>query len=175
VTRMSIAVLLDSSKKLKPADAASLKKLVSAAAGLQTKRGDSLELGQLTFDTAGAKQAANELALVGASEQKMAMFDLIKSVLLGLLALATVLIAYRGAKKSSARFVSPIPLDSLPRSTVIALPPAEVVEDNEPELVAPAEAVALPSAPRPDLAGLIDRQPDEVTSTLRDWLADRRS
>lgn len=176
VTRMSIAVLLDSSKKLKPADAASLKKLVSAAAGLQTTRGDSLELGQLSFDTTAAKQAANELALVGASEQKMAMFDLIKSALLGLLALVTVLIAYRGAKKSSARFVSPIPLDSLPRSSTIALPSAvEIVEDDVAELAAAATAIPLPSAPRPDLAGLIDRQPDEVTNTLREWLADRRS
>jgi hypothetical protein len=124
-----------------------------------------------------AKQAANDLALVGASEQKMAMFDLIKSVLLGLLALATVLIAYRGAKKSSARFVSPIPLDSLPRSSVIALPSATgiVEDDTVAELAAIAEVGQLPSTPRPDLAGLIDRQPDEVTNTLREWLADRRA
>ncbi len=178
VTRMSIAVLLDSSKKLKAADAASLRKLVSAAAGLQTGRGDALELGQLSFDTTGAKQAANDLALVGATEQKMAMFDLIKSVLLGLLALVTVLLAYRGAKKSSGRFVSPIPLDLLPRPSVIALPPAPVAiepADLADSLVSVGGALPLPSTARPDLAGLIERQPDEVTSTLREWLADRRA
>ena len=39
------------------------------------------------------------------------------------------------------------------------------------------ERTALPSGPavNDELAELIDRQPDEVASILRGWLADRRS
>ena len=180
VNRMSIAVLLDSSKKLKPADAASLRKLVSAASGLQTARGDTLELGQLSFDNSSTKAMATELAMVTAGEQKKAMFDLIKSGLLGLLALLSVFMAYRAAKKANSRIISAIPLDSLPRSSSLALPSLADLQDDEDDADPPAlAAVGMPLplavSPRPDIAALIDQQPGDVANTLREWLADRRS
>ncbi len=188
VTRLSVAVLLDKSKQLKPADAASLRKLVSAAAGLQPTRGDSLELGQLAFDVSGAKAAATQLATVSAAETKKGTFDLVKSVLLALLALVSLVLAYRGAVKSSARIVTPIPLDSLPRSSVIALPSAELAyrandmvgddsEDHDDMRAMNASRAALPPTigARPDIAAVIERQPDDVANTLREWLADRRA
>ena len=178
VNRMSIAVLLDSSKKLKPADAASLRKLVSAASGLQTGRGDTLELGQLPFDTSSTEAMATELAMVSAGEQKKAMFDLIKSGLLGFLALMSVFLAYRAAKKANGRIISAIPLDSLPRSSSLALPSLADLQDDEDDPPA-AAGVGLPlplaASPRPDIAALIDQQPGDVANTLREWLADRRS
>jgi flagellar biosynthesis/type III secretory pathway M-ring protein FliF/YscJ len=177
---MSIAVLLDSSKKLKPADAASLRKLVSAASGLQTSRGDTLELGQLSFDNSSTEAMATELAMVTAGEQKKAMFDLIKSGLLGFLALMSVFMAYRAAKKANSRIISTIPLDSLPRSSSLALPSLADLQDDEDEGDRPTPAAVgmpLPLAvsPRPDIAALIDQQPGDVANTLREWLADRRS
>lgn len=183
ITRLSVAVLLDKSKKLKPADAASLQKLVSAAAGLQTARGDKLELGQINFDVTGAKAAAAELALASQAESKKAMNDLIKSGMLGLLAFVSIFLAWRGAKKSSARQVSAIPLESLPRAnTALALPPPVVLADDDDEdddlddpiLLGQMPAIPLPEA-RPDIAALIERQPEDVANTLREWLADRRS
>ena len=178
VNRMSIAVLLDSSKKLKPADAASLRKLVSAASGLQTGRGDTLELGQLPFDTSSTEAMATELAMVSAGEQKKAMFDLIKSGLLGFLALMSVFLAYRAAKKANGRIISAIPLDSLPRSSSLARPSLADLQDDEDDPPAVA-GVGLPlpltASPRPDIAALIDQQPGDVANTLREWLADRRS
>ena len=186
VNRLSVAVLLDKSKPLKPADAASLRKLVSAAAGLQPTRGDSLELGQLTFDTTGAKLAATELASATAANAKKGTFDLLKSVMLGLLALISVILAYRGAVKSSSRIVTPIPLESLPRSSAMALPAGEmryagVVSDDErtteESLALAAAQAALPPMiiVRPDIAAVIERQPEDVANTLREWLADRRA
>lgn len=181
VNRMSIAVLLDSSKKLKPADAASLRKLVSAASGLQTVRGDTLEVGQLSFDTSATKAMATDLALVTAGEQKKAMFDLIKSGLLGLLALMSVFMAYRAAKKANGRMVSAIPLDSLPRSSSLALPSLADLQDDDDDdggpLAITPTGIPLPlsASPRPDIAALIEQQPGDVANTLREWLADRRS
>ena len=188
VTRLSIAVLLDKSKQLKAADAASLRKLVSAAAGLQPARGDSLELGQLAFDVSGAKAAATQLATVSAAEAKKGTFDLVKSVLLALLAIVSLVLAYRGALKSSARIVTPIPLDSLPRSSVMALPSSETAyrlsdlvdddaDDPEDRMAMSASRAALPptTTARPDIAAVIERQPDDVANTLREWLADRRA
>ena len=186
VNRLSVAVLLDKSKPLKPADAASLRKLVSAAAGLQPTRGDSLELGQLTFDTTGAKLAATELASATAANAKKGTFDLLKSVMLGLLALISVILAYRGAVKSSSRIVTPIPLESLPRSSAMALPAGEmryagVLSDDErtteESLALAAAQAALPPMiiVRPDIAAVIERQPEDVANTLREWLADRRA
>lgn len=186
VNRLSVAVLLDKSKPLKPADAASLRKLVSAAAGLQPTRGDSLELGQLTFDTTGAKLAATELASATAANAKKGTFDLLKSVMLGLLALISVILAYRGAVKSSSRIVTPIPLESLPRSSAMALPAGEmryagVLSDDErtteESLALAAAQAALPPmiTVRPDIAAVIERQPEDVANTLREWLADRRA
>lgn len=180
VNRMSIAVLLDSTKKLTPAEAASLRKLVSAASGLQTSRGDTLEVGQLTFDTSSTKAMATEMAVVSAGEQKKAMFDLIKSGLLGFLALMSVFMAYRAAKKANSRIISAIPLDSLPRSSSLALPSlADLQDDDDDTVPPPVAAMGMPLpltvSPRPDIAALIDQQPGDVANTLREWLADRRS
>ncbi len=181
VTRLSIAVLLDKSKKLKAADAASLRKLVSAAAGLQPTRGDSLELGQLSFDASAAKLAATQLALVSSADKSRQTSDLIKSGIIGLLALLSVVLAYRGARKASTPTVTPIPLDRLPRASTLALPAGgldddEDADEDDPIAVMAAGMAGLPPAEaRPDIAALIDRQPEDVANTLRDWMADRRS
>jgi flagellar M-ring protein FliF len=180
VTRLSIAVLLDKSKKLKPADAASLRKLVSAAAGLQPTRGDSLELGQLSFDASAAKLAATQLALVSNADKSRQTSDLIKSGIIGLLALLSVVLAYRGARKASTPTVTPIPLDRLPRPSTLALPVGADDDEDEDEespiaVMAAGMAGLPPGEARPDIAALIDRQPEDVANTLRDWMADRRS
>jgi flagellar M-ring protein FliF len=188
VTRLSVAVLLDGRRKV---NAASLRKLVSAAAGLQTARGDKLEVGQLPFDQTGQKEAATQLALASQTEQKKAMFDMVKSGLLALLALMSVFFAWRGAKKSAGtRTVDPIPLDSLPRPRQLALLAGEDDEDDD-EDDRPRRSrrggsnddddedgpLALPAdvEPRPDIAALIEKQPADVANMLREWLGDRRN
>ena len=187
VTRLSIAVLLDKSKKLKAADSVSLRKLVSAASGLQPQRGDTLELGQLTFDGSSAKIAATQLALVSNADQSQQTSDLIKSGIIGLLALVSVIFAYRGARQASAPRITPIPLDRLPRSPTLALAAGAVDNGNyannqennheNARAVSASEMAALPPGltARPDIAALIERQPEDVANTLRDWLADRRT
>ena len=194
VTRLSIAVLLDKSKKLKIADSASLRKLVSAAAGLQPTRGDTLELGQLSFDASAAKLAASQLALVSTADKSRQTSELIKSGIIGLLALISVVLAYRGARKASKPTITPIPLDRLPRPSVLALPAPGLDaddDDNENNGNAAMSVMAggvpgglgigtgmagLPASDaRPDIAALIDRQPEDVANTLRDWMADRRA
>ena len=183
VTRLSIAVLLDKSKKLKPADSVSLRKLVSAASGLQPQRGDTLELGQLTFDGSSAKIAATQLALVSSADQSQQTSDLIKSGIIGLLALVSVVFAYRGARQASTPTITPIPLDRLPRSPTLALASGAVddgtyeSDQSRARAVSATDLAALPPGltARPDIAALIERQPEDVANTLRDWLADRRT
>lgn len=173
VTKLSIAVLLDGRSKV---DATKLQSLISAAAGLNTARGDKLEVGQLNFDQSSSKDAATQLALVSATNQRSQMFDLIKAALLTLLALVAVFIAYRGAKRSTARTVIPIPLSELPGATLalsalgdgpISLAMGPGSENSR--------AIGAGLSPRPDIAALIDHRPEDVADTLREWLADRRS
>ena len=102
-----------------------------------------------------------------------------------ILALVSVVLAYKGAKKSSPPTITPIPLDRLPRPSALALPPAAddddddlspfEIEGGQPALNTGATTIPPILEARPDIAALIAGQPEDVANTLRDWLADRRS
>ena len=107
--RLSIAVLIDKRSKVK---ASALRSIVAAAAGLDTKRGDTLQIGTLVFDLTETKLAAAELSRVETVAAKTQMFEMIRGGALALLALITVFLGYRGAKKSTTRR-HPISVDGI--------------------------------------------------------------
>ena len=174
VTRLSIAVLVDQRSKVK---VAALRSLVAAAAGLDTKRGDTLQIGTLPFDRTNAKLATAELSRVQTVAAKTQMFEMIRGGALALLALITVLLGYRGAKKSTVRRL-PMAVDGL-----VGDPSA--LERRGPAALDAAAGMLLPGAGQSqrfgaeqqdsDLMSMIAGQPDEVAETLRDWLGDRRA
>jgi flagellar M-ring protein FliF len=195
VTHLSVAVLLDDKVKVAPDQ---INNLVTAAAGLDTKRGDVVSVQAMTFDHSAAQAAAKEQKAAADAKSKAQLMNIVRTVGVLLIVLVALFLAWRSAKKGAVtRYplpgvlpAGPVPAEALhaaltaigagpaaPRSgdghgavgartTVGALEPGERFQPS-----------ALSSAPdvNDELAELIDRQPDEVASILRGWLADRRA
>ena len=171
IERLSVAVLLDG-KVVSAGDIEKVQGLVTAAAGLDPARGDSVEISRMNFDTTATDAAAKELEAAGEeSSDPLGMARNVGSVLIVLVVLA---LAYRSARQSAKlRYPVAVPID-LPRAELEA-------ESSIENALAASEAVSLPAPTegRPmvetHVGTLIDRQPDEVANLLRSWLADRRS
>ncbi|MCU1486487.1 MAG: fliF [Actinomycetia bacterium] len=178
VSRLTVAVLLDAGAK--NVNQAAITQLVSAAAGIDANRGDTIQVKALAFDNTAANQAKQALQSQQAQEQKSQLFALIRTLGSLLIVALVLFFAFRSARKATAYQRVPM---ALPSSTTIDLDP---LDDDEPIMLDGVETRELSSAePRPlptpkelvpgNLVELIDNQPDDVAQMLRGWLADRRS
>jgi flagellar M-ring protein FliF len=192
VSRLSVAVLLDNKVQIAPAE---ITNLVNAAAGINNERGDVVSVQAMAFDRSANEAAAKEEKAAAAAESKAQLFNLIRTGGVLLIVLVALFLAWRSAKKAGVtRYpvpgvlsAGPVQADALhaalnalgapaPGAATSALDGAETrgLGGGNPY----DRERALPSAPaavNDELAELIERQPDEVASILRGWLADRRS
>ncbi len=176
VRRLSVAVLLDDSADV---NVNQLTSLVAAAAGIDTDRGDRLEVTQIAFDETALPEALPEPAGPAASNPMLSLARVIGIV--GIIALV-LLLAYRSARRSSvARYPLAIPLDPLALNEGTRARDDDDIDVDLEALERSAErALAASSAEKEQIVvqsqigDLIDRQPDEVAQVLRGWLADRR-
>jgi flagellar M-ring protein FliF len=179
-SRVSVAVVLDQLTAGSINDV-ELTKLVTAAAGLDTKRGDVVTVSKMPFDTKAAALAKKELDAAAADQKQADLINMGKTGALVLLSLLALLIAvkkgrrvertavdigelsaYRdkqGALEASARQVSLESANALPAAA-----------DSQAVAQVDRQAVA-----RQEIGTLIEQQPDEVARLLRGWLADRRT
>jgi flagellar M-ring protein FliF len=152
-----------------------LNKLVNATAGIDTTRGDTVSMSQMVFDRTAEKADAAALTKAdsakAAATQRQQFKDVGLAVLIALLVLGAAFTARRRAKKrtqATTYLVEQLRQDQEDRLTstqVMELPPA---------------ALALEEAEqgrghelRREIDSLIERQPDDVASLLRGWLAER--
>jgi flagellar M-ring protein FliF len=152
-----------------------LNKLVNATAGVDEARGDTVSMNQMVFDRTAEKADAAALAKADATQaaatQRQQFKDVGLAVLVALLVLGAAFTARRRAKKrtqATTYLVEQLRQDQEDRITstqVMELPPA---------------ALALEEAEhgrgddlRREIDDLIERQPGDVASLLRGWLAER--
>jgi flagellar M-ring protein FliF len=190
VKRLSVAVVLDSAAK--GADQATVQRLVSAAAGINANRGDTVAVDTMTFDQSQAKEAQKELSKVAKAKSQENMMSLFKTVGVLLLVGLVLLFVLRSSKRQR-RMPIVIPPDlaelEAPRTPIEAVALGEGDDEDDAEVLQPAlvgaPANALDTVPtnelpeaavaQSDIVQLIERQPDEVAQLLRSWLGDRRS
>ena len=192
VSRLSVAVLLDDKVQVAPAE---ITNLVNAAAGINSERGDLVSVQAMAFDRSAVEAAAKEEKAAAAAESKAQLFSLVRTGGVLLIVLVALFLAWRSAKKAGVtRYPVPGVLSSGPvqadalhaalnalGATAPATAPSALDAAEGRGIGGGArydgERAALPSAPavNDELAELIERQPDEVASILRGWLADRRS
>lgn len=170
IERLSVAVMYDST--VAGVDQAQIEALVTQAAGLQPARGDSVTVGPMPFDKTAAEEAekaAKAAADAAASEQTMNMIKTGGTILMVLIALGVLMFL---TKKRGAQFQSatPIPMNEID-ALMPALPSGQV---EQPELEQSPDSIERAKVDK-DITMLIEKQPDEVASLLRSWLADRRS
>lgn len=152
VQRMSVAVLLDSKASSIPLS--SVRQLVSAAAGLQPKRGDSLSVVRASFSNAAAKSAAAAAKAQAAAASKASQDNLLKTFGLLLAAAIAVFLLWRASRKETR--------------TELVLPPVQAMPIEPP---APRELGTASAGAKVD--ELIDEQPEEVADLLRSWMVGR--
>jgi flagellar M-ring protein FliF len=196
VTHLSVAVLLDDKVKAAPDQ---INNLVTAAAGLDTKRGDVVSVQAMAFDHSAADAATKEQKAAADAKSKAQLMNLVRTVGVLLIVLVALFLAWRSAKKGGiTRYplpgmlpAGPVPAEAL-HAALTAIGAGPPAGGGAVSAGAGLDALeraadggdryekALPSAApvadvNDELAELIDRQPDEVAAILRGWLADRRS
>jgi flagellar M-ring protein FliF len=174
VRRLSVAVLLDDAADV---NVNQITSLVAAAAGIDSERGDRLEVTQMAFDETALPEALPAEDTGDASNPMLSLARVLGTV--GIIALV-LLLAYRSARRSTvARYPLALPLDplALGEGTVdvddLDLELEQLERANERALTASA-AEQDQLVVQSQIGDLIDRQPDEVAQVLRGWLADRR-
>jgi flagellar M-ring protein FliF len=184
VSRLSVAVLLDDKVKVAPAE---ITNLVNAAAGIDNQRGDVVSVQAMAFDRSATEAAAKEEKAAEAAKSKAQMFSFVRTGGVLLIVLVALFLAWRSAKKAGvSRYpvpgvlsAGPVQADALHAALSALSAPAQAPATAAAAMdaVDKYERAALPSAPvvNDELAELIERQPDEVASILRGWLADRRA
>src|SRR6185437_2821037 len=179
VQHLSVAVLLDSATAAK-VNAADVQKLVENAAGVQTSRGDSVQVSTMPFDQTQAEAAKKDLAAAAKSKDMNKLISYGKDGLIGFLVLGAVVFFMRKAKKAQER--SPVLSTSERLELEEARKMRALLAAQKDEVV--RELVPGPSGQdrlelgRPsidsEIGELVERQPEEVAQLLRGWLADRR-
>ncbi len=175
VSKLSVAVLLDAnaSGSINPTE---LSSLVSAAAGLDAKRGDVVKVSSMAFDTSAATAAQAELAQAAADTKRAGMISLGKTIGLGLLLLLALLIGLRRSRRRAAP-EEPREIEVYRVQPPVAPAPVDAVLDasEQPRLESPGERRAEGrSHSRESIGELARDNPDDVARLLRGWISEEK-
>ena len=174
VESLHAAVVVDPNAPVK-VDAAEIDGLVSAAIGIDTERGDTIQTSMIPFDTTVEEANAAALERAELEDAAAAQDTWIRNGVLAFLVLLLVLFAWlRSRKNTKARqqattyVVEQLRQEQSDRAALTAA---------RQQLDAMPTALALDPVPaggvNDELAALVERQPDEVAALLRGWLVER--
>ncbi|GAB77749.1 flagellar M-ring protein FliF [Austwickia chelonae] len=178
IKKLNVAIALDA-KNAGIYNAAELKQLLGAAAGIDQARGDAIEVSKLAFDTKAAEAAKAKADAEAAQARQGELIDLAKNAGLVLLLLLALLIGFRKSRKEP----EVVDLGELPSATAGELPPTPVDPPLEYSLESDPLPVieATPVDPqsqarvlaREEIGSLVEEDPDEVARLLRGWISER--
>jgi flagellar M-ring protein FliF len=179
INRLTVSVLINGKASVNPAD---LQKSIAAAAGINTARGDVLDVSRIPFDDSAASSAAADEKQAASQQQRAQLIGYAQTGALVLLVVVVLLLAFLSMRKAAKASRTPIDLTELERQRAV-LTRTDVAPEPaaEPEPVAAGRQLELAAEDRQRLAvqeevgELIQRQPEEVARLLRSWLADRRT
>jgi flagellar M-ring protein FliF len=174
VERMTVAVVLDATTA-GTVDPNQVQQLVANAVGLDPKRGDSVQVDKIAFDTTAATQAKKELAEAQSKAATAGYLDLGKKVGLGLLVVIIAFLALRRGRREPDLSIDALAEDLGVNRSILTGAERGV-------LTGPADLPALPVGGissvnqdhlRDEVTELVDNQPEEVARMLQAWLAER--
>jgi flagellar M-ring protein FliF len=160
VQKLNVALLVD--KKVPPADVRALQKALGAAAGIDKKRGDALQVSRVAFT--GLKPV----------KEKGSMTNLLgyaKYVLLGLAMLAFLIFLSRHLRRrENEELADPTWLREIqaPRS----LAELEFAEQDTMAMAAPPVPPSEEAMARRRVEDLVDQEPERVAQQVRAWMKD---
>ena len=176
IKKLNVAVLLDSTTA-GTVDAAQVQKLVGAAAGIDSNRGDTIAVSAMPFDTSAAQAAQQALNTAAAADKSARQTSLIKTGALAAVVLALLFLAWRASRRSKKRkSLTPeerkhledmqAALDQQRLAELNAAIPTQMIEaavDN-------SDGEAREERVR-EIEQMVKDQPEEMAVLLRGWLA----
>lgn len=174
VTRQSVSVAVDATAA-KNLDMTALTAAISAAAGIDTNRGDTLSVQRMAFDTTRQSQAQQALAQADAQQQASARTSLyVKAGIGGLVLLLLVLIVVLGGRRSRRARREALDLGELEAARAATERALLEGGDGMAGLLtgpAPAPADNPLLARRREIETMADEQPSEVADLLKLWMS----
>jgi flagellar M-ring protein FliF len=172
VKRMTVAVVLDS-KTTGALVPAQIQQLVANAVGLDTTRGDTVQVETLPFDTTAAAAASKELAAAAKAAKTAQYLEIGKKAAIALLILIILFLVMRRRKQDEPP-IEATAMD-LPNSGLVLAADEPVAIESGDQLAIAAEADLTRDKMRDDVAALVDNQPDDVAQMLQGWLEERKA
>ena len=173
VRNLHVGVVLDAATA-RTIDSTEIQDLIASAIGIDTKRGDTVQVSTLPFDRSQEKAAKAELAAAKKADASAHQWSLVRnSGLVVLVALILLLAWLKGRKRAKERaeatsyVVEQLRQDALERATAQAVEPSPAVLALESLEKSESDEV------RDELAALVERQPEDVAALLRGWLVER--
>jgi flagellar M-ring protein FliF len=172
VQRMTVAVVLDA-KTAGTLNPAQVQQIVANSVGLDTTRGDSVQVDTLPFDTTAAAAAKKELDTAAKAQKSASYIELAKKVGIALLILIILFILMRRRKRDEP-LIDATASDLPPGSGLVLSTNTQAALGNSQQLAITQEADLTRDKMRNDVAALVDSQPDDVAQMLQGWLAERK-
>jgi flagellar M-ring protein FliF len=176
IRKMNVAVLLDSTTA-GTIDPAQVQQLVSAAAGIDATRGDTIAVSAMPFDTSAAQAAQNALTAAAVAEQEAKQMTMIKTGALAAVVLALLFLAWRTSRRAKKRrSLTPEERKHL-EDMQAALEAQRLAELNQAIPAQMLEAgfedtnVEARQERQREIEQMVKDQPDEMAVLLRGWLA----
>jgi flagellar M-ring protein FliF len=160
VERLSVAIVMDDGTEtgaIVP-DIGAVEQLVGAALQLDPARGDAIAVSQLPLP------APADLEVL--PEAEPGMLDLLPQIVAVIVLLLVGLALFLMSRRRKA-------VEALPVVTPTRMMPTspELLEGDDTDIFEPSPTASIQA----DVAELVQRQPEEIATLLRGWLADRRS
>ena len=196
IKRLTVAVMLNQATAGK-LDKNALSSVVSGAVGLDTTRGDTIDVQVMPFSTTTQDAAKAQADAAASDASKAGMFDIARKVGIAILVLLVLGLAFLSSRRQEReelddewlKALGPAPfgmdvsvgvpvgaragMDSLDSGPgLLSLDPAE---GGRLAIGADVDAdVRRRALEKQEVGDLVSRQPDQVAQLMRGWLADRR-
>jgi len=183
ISRISLAVMVDSAKAPSPEDLARLTTLVKTAIGFDAKRGDDVQVIGMKFANESELPSPTPAGMFGLPLEKADLLHLAEFGVTGLLCVLALLLVLRPmvlrlttlpeTTRPDDALAAPLPAYAISGPTPAGLlPPAAgpaLLEDESMVSLAQIEGQLRASSIR-RLAELADKHPDQTLAILRGWM-----
>ncbi len=174
VRSLHVGVVLDAATA-RTVDPSELQSLIANSIGVDTERGDTVQVSALPFDRTSEKAAAKELAAASKADKSAQQMELIRNSGLVVLVLLILLLAWlKGRKKTKARVDATNYVVEQLRQEQIDRARQQQQQLEVSAAMAALEATehAAAESMRDELTALVERQPEDVAALLRGWLVE---
>lgn len=168
IKRLSVSVLLDGAPK--GTTVAALQQAVSAAAGINPTRGDTLSVETMEFDRTYINEAKKDFAK---AQREKLIYTIARGTGLALLVVFLFVAGLRSLNAVRRMELITVEQAALPGAPKRALEPGPERIEFEEEVEPSVEELRKPkSRPQAYVEALSDQHPDDVAQLLRSWLVE---